>query len=359
VTGTLTFSDDQDRAVERILDWRERCPQYQSSQMTLGGYAGTGKTSIVSHLCGQWSCVATCAFCGKAAHVLRSKGVEATTIHSLIYVPFENEEGKIRFTKRRYLDGVSTILVDEASMIDHIVYADLMSFNVPVLFVGDHGQLEPIGTNPNLMKEPELRLETIHRQAAENPIIRLAHAFREGRSVPKWSDPKGRLSVLSRRDFERRISPDVQIICGFNKTRHGVNKRVRDMLGYRQLVEDGERLVVLRNNKDWQIFNGQQVTVEGVVKDKRSTMELAVLTDDGRQFVLPIHKPQLGHPLIEDFRNTDIALCDYGYTLTAHKAQGSEYSDVLVYEELSSFWDARRWRYTAATRASERLTYCA
>lgn len=355
----MTFSDDQETAVERILDWRERAARFESSQMTLGGYAGTGKTSIVSYLVGQWSCVATCAYCGKAAHVLRSKGVDATTIHSLIYVPFENEEGKIRFTKRRYLDGVSTILVDEASMVDHIVYADLMSFNVPVLFVGDHGQLEPIGTNPNLMKSPELRLETIHRQAAENPIIRLATAFREGRPVPKWRDPDGRLAIVPRREFDRLISPDVQIICGFNNTRHRVNRRCREMLGYTRPIHDGERLVCLRNNKDWQIFNGQQMRVEGIVKDKRSTMEVAVATDDGRRFVLPIYKPQLGQKLIEDFRTTDVALCDYGYCLTAHKSQGSEFDDVLVYEELSSLWDVRRWRYTTATRAKERLTYCA
>ena len=126
----------------------------------VGGFAGTGKTTIVSHLVNTWSRVAVAALCGKAAHVLRQKGAEAKTIHSLIYSPYELN-GKIHFRRKTKVDA-SIFVIDEASMIDHLLLQDLLWFGIPVLFIGDHGQLEPIGTNPNLMKEPKVKLVNFH-----------------------------------------------------------------------------------------------------------------------------------------------------------------------------------------------------
>jgi exodeoxyribonuclease-5 len=255
---------------------------------------------------------------------------------------------------------VRTIIADEASMIDHVLFWDLLYYGIPVLFVGDHGQLEPIGTNPGIMAAPTLRLEQIHRQALGNPILRLATAFREGRRTPPWEDPKGRLSVLKKYAFDGLISPDVQAICGFNRTRHGVNRRVRQMMGVgHTLVAPGEKLICLKNNRDWNIFNGQQVIVLDVIDRRRISIDLEVQTDDGRILTLTCLCEQFGRDPIKGFWEQDIALMDYGYCLTAHKAQGSEWDNVLVVEEIIDKWDARRWRYTAATRAKERLVYCA
>ncbi len=354
----LELSEEQCAVVAKANDWRGSCPSGDSQTLTVGGYAGTGKTTIISHVAPEWPAPAIVALCGKAAHVLRSKGVDAQTAHSLIYVPFEDDLGRVRFRKRKYLERVSTIIVDEASMIDHVVYRDLLSFNLPVLFVGDHGQLEPIGTNPKLMADPTLKLETIHRQAAENPILRLATAFRECRRVPNWEDKQGRLSIRSRSAFERLISPDVQIICGFNRTRHMVNARVRELLGHRNLVCVGEKLIVVKNNKEWGIFNGQQVTVVGIGRDKRVNIDLTIKTDDGRTINICAHKPQFGHDQIKDWDQSDIALLDYGYAITGHKSQGSEWANVLILEEISNAWNPARWRYTVVTRAKERLVYC-
>jgi exodeoxyribonuclease V len=61
---------------------------------------------------------------------------------------------------------------------------------------------------------------------------------------------------------------------------------------------------------------------------------------------------------MKDVRDKEIVLMDYGYCLTVHKAQGSDWDRVLVKEEVGQSWDARRWRYTAVTRARARLTYC-
>lgn len=355
------FSPDQAQALDKILDWKHGHRHASQQYMTMGGYAGTGKTTIVSHLTESWGGAAVGALCGKAAHVLRSKGVDrAQTVHSMIYVPFENDEGKVRFRKREKLDpSIRSIIVDEASMIDHILLQDLLSFELPILFVGDHGQLEPIGTNPKLMVKPEVRLEKIHRQAMDNPILRFATAVREGRRTPFWKSVDGRLNLTRASEFWKRIDPEMQMICGFNKTRHKVNEITRKILQLdKELVEIGDKLICLKNNKVHNIFNGQQVTVAGIGDDRGSVITLEVITDDDRSMFLPCWKPQFGQNAIADFNIPHIALMDYGYCLSAHKSQGSEWGSVLILEEIANVWDARRWRYTASTRAKEKLIYC-
>jgi exodeoxyribonuclease V len=236
----ITFSEDQQEVLDAVLAWRARGPRGADLALTLGGYAGTGKSTLVAFLAGEWAGVAVAALCGKAAHVLRSKGVDAQTVHSLIYVPEQGARGPVRFRRRSALPGVGTLIIDEASMIGSELLADLHSFHIPIQFVGDHGQLEPIGASANLMADPHLRLETIHRQAASNPILRLAASFREGREVQRWEDPAGRLSVLGRAEFDDLVSPEVQILCGFNETRRRVNAQVRRMLGLEgELVAPG------------------------------------------------------------------------------------------------------------------------
>ncbi len=356
----MHWSEDQQTVIGAIQAWRSSPWDSRHPYLTVGGLAGTGKTTIVSHIVNTWKGVSTAALCGKAAHVLRSKGVDAQTLHSLIYVPYEDEEtGKVRFKKREFLEGTQTIVVDEASMVDKWLMTDLLSFNVPVLFVGDHGQLEPIGSNPKLMVNPTLRLEKIHRQAHDNPILRLAHAFREGRNTPHWTDPRGRLTLRGKAGAEALAGPDAQVICGFNATRHEINATIRRKLGYTAIVEAGEKLLCLKNNKHFGIFNGQQMTCHGIVGESRRTLDLDIQTDDDRRFTMPCLRKQFGANLVEGYDNPEVALLDYGWCLTAHKSQGSEWDRVLVIEQVSRAWDARRWRYTAATRARNQLTYCA
>src|SRR5438270_801788 len=121
----MDLSLDQQAALEAILEWRESEPFGDNQYITLGGYAGTGKTTLIARLGEAWEDVATVAVCGKAAHVLRSKGVPAQTAHSLIYVPAPCPGGGVRFHRRRSLPGVQTIIVDEASMVDHVLFSDL------------------------------------------------------------------------------------------------------------------------------------------------------------------------------------------------------------------------------------------
>jgi exodeoxyribonuclease-5 len=99
-------------------------------------------------------------------------------------------------------------------------------------------------------------------------------------------------------------------------------------------------------------------TVREIAREGPHAIELEVETDNGKVFTLPALRRRFGHNEIKEFRSKEVALLDYGYCLTVHKAQGSEWDAVTVFEELYSAWDARRWRYTAVTRARERLVYC-
>jgi exodeoxyribonuclease-5 len=356
VCHEMDFSQDQVRALDGIECWRYEIP---SQELTLGGFAGTGKTTIISYLADQWPGVAVAALCGKAANVLRSKGVSAQTIHSLIYCPYEDAYGKVRFRRKEKLENVNTIIIDEASMVDHLIHQDLLSFDKPVLFVGDHGQLEPIGTNPGLMEAPDYRLEEIHRQAQGNPIIRLSSCFREGKDVPYGASRDGRLRVVPKSSFQSFLSANAQFICGFNKTRHEVNRRIRQLRGLTSKhPEPGETLICLRNNKRFGLFNGQQVKCLWVHKVRKRTLEMEIEAEDGTVATVTCLARQFGSDVDKEHRDENVLLLDYGYCLTAHKSQGSEWDSVVVLEEVASLWDPKRWRYTVATRAKERLVYC-
>jgi exodeoxyribonuclease V len=355
----VEFTTEQQEVIDAIVQWRGKNPAGDSQYITLGGVAGVGKTTVIAHIAEVLPGTAVMAPTGKAAHNLRLKGIDAQTAHSQLYIPKTDLGKSVRFTKRRTLPGVETIIMDESQMIDHVLKEDALSFGVPVVFVGDHGQLPPVGTNAGLMLDPMLRLETIHRQALDNPILRLAKAFREGRNVPHWTDQHGRLSILPRSEFWDELSPERQVIVGFNRTRHEVNRRMRRMLGLAgQTVAPGERIICLQNNRRWNVFNGQLMTVVDVAYEGRATIHLAVETDDGRSFTLPCLRDQFGRQLIDDFKSKQIVKADYAYALTAHKAMGSEWDAVLVLEEIAPSWDAKRWRYTVSTRAKERLVYC-
>jgi ATP-dependent exoDNAse (exonuclease V) alpha subunit len=327
---------------------------------TLGGYAGTGKTTCIRALKDKLPGFAVCAFTGKAANVLRRKGIySATTIHSLIYIPVVDVEGKTRFVLRDEApkndgDMIDGFIVDEASMVSQRIYDDLMSFGLPCIFVGDHGQLEPVNCNFNLMAEPDYTLEKIHRNSGEIP--RFAEWLRLGRKAQDFR-PTSNAVVLAQKgevEDETTVSAD-QIICAFNKTRVQINKYVRRLIGHKDLIEIGERVMCLRNDHGRGLFNGMQGTVSKV---ERVEEELQIDFDSygDTWSAVPIDPDQFGKekpPGIDDW--CDGNPFDYAYCITCHKAQGDEWPTVLVLEQKCKFWDHRRWAYTAASRAQERL----
>jgi exodeoxyribonuclease-5 len=368
----MLLSPDQRDAIDAIAAWLDRG---ESQRFVLGGLAGTGKTTILAHLLsGQCESdglpadlnALVCSPTGKAAHVLRSKGIDdASTVHSLIYESRMTKSGW-KHSLRESLPSCDLIVVDEASMLTRELVADIESFDLPVLYVGDHGQLEPVGDDPRIMHEPDVRLETIHRQAEGSPIIRFAHAVR-ARGQASES-----LCTASGVPFHSRIEPAIAfaadvMICAFRETRQRLNeyaRKVRRLDGPNPRV--GEPVICLANmavpkgdglSTGEPVFNG----MTGVVLSVDTRRHRMVVQVDGRDapLAVPYHWPQFGsidtvNP--HTVRNTS-TLWDWAYAITAHKSQGSEWDNVVVYDECPPCWDGARWRYTAATRASKSLTW--
>lgn len=325
---------------------------------TLGGYAGTGKTTAIKWVKQKLKNFAVCAYTGKATNVLRNKGLHASTIHSLIYRATKDEKGDTTWwVKDKYDPDITPLdgfIVDEASMVSQEVYTDLLSFGKPLIFVGDHGQLEPIGGSKfNLMKNPMYRLEQVHRNAGE--IALFAEHIRKGRSAHTFKAEKQVQLVQESAIHNTHLASVDQIIVAFNSRRVEINERVRKFkrLEYSYLAV-GEKVICLRNNRQQLLFNGQQGIVTRISEDG----ERFDFTSDGFDYYDITYDPDIfgqEKPVIEYSSITNPF--DYAYAITCHKAQGDEFGSVIVYEQSCRGWDHWRWAYTAASRASRSLIW--
>ena len=181
----MIVSDEQKEVIRNVLKSISN-EQYVS----IGGRAGTGKSTIIKILRYKLKNFALGAYTGKAANVLRQKGnYDAKTIHNLIYYPAKTENDETIWLKTPPeeipYDG---FIIDEASMVSREIHEDLLSYNKPIIYIGDHGQLEPVGSSFNLMRSPDHRLETIHRNTGE--IAHFAEHLRRGENPRKFKSEK-------------------------------------------------------------------------------------------------------------------------------------------------------------------------
>jgi exodeoxyribonuclease-5 len=295
----------------------------------------------------------------------------------LIYPTEETAGGAPKWIRKDSIDR-DLIIVDEASMVDKAIWEDLLAFGIPILAVGDHGQLPPVGSAFNLMANPQLQLERIFRQAEGSPIIDVATMARQtgaigvgeyGPRVRKLDRALPETGVIVQEMLEN-WRPDLLIVCGYNATRVKLNAAIRQMRDVESPEpQSGDQVVCLRNNRTKHIFNGmlgRVVRVVPVVGDDDTRWYEAEIELEGEDYTYNgyILQGQFGAmetvkdlPLAPDGERGD--LWDFGYALTVHKAQGSQAERVLVFEERfgkSSDEDWRRWLYTAVTRAVSELT---
>lgn len=396
-TPSITLSEDQDKAISSLSSWYE---QNKDKRMliTLGGLAGTGKTTVLNYLRKELDkdlAVAFLAFTGKAVSVMNRK-IRGTlgyydlssTIHSYLYRPVIDSHGNIKEWRVKTMakdkaDDLSDptvcpyidlFIIDEASMVPRELFDELVSFGKPIIAVGDHGQLPPVKSNFSLMLRPDLRLEQIHRQAKDNPILTLAHMAREGKKIDygKISD---NVQVISNFDYPNSPAEEIVnnpgkdsfVIVSTNRARVSTNtKTLRFLRGgsIESIVpKKGERLICLKNNHEFGIYNGMLCTVVDTNLrcsfNPEHNFRTAVEDDFGKHYVLNITKhmfltERAAYPKGVHYKGI-ANWFDYGYALTCHKAQGSEIPNAVIIG--TGFGDAdlrRRWLYTAITRATKK-----
>jgi exodeoxyribonuclease-5 len=358
------WSSEQVAAIDKVGQWLKAG---EPQVFRLFGYAGVGKTTLARHIAeGARGEAAFAAFTGKAALVMRANGCAgATTIHALIYRASEGEEGAPTFTLNA--DGPASraalIVIDECSMVDAEMARDLLSFGKPILVLGDPFQLPPVkGGGYFTDSEPDVMLTEIHRQAKDDPIVRLSAIVRGGGEL-NYGD-FGETRVIPKGELDpRQVLGADQVLVGVNRTRRAYNKRMRDLSGFTEaLPVAGDRLVCLRNDRVKGLINGGLWRVEALGGMKKDFVRMTLRSEDegGRgsakvavlkQFFEGV-EADLPYPLRRESDEFD-----FGYALTVHKAQGSQWDNVMLFDESFAFREHRaRWLYTGLTRAAKKLT---
>jgi exodeoxyribonuclease-5 len=360
----------QETALRRINRWLRG----GEGVFTLGGVAGAGKTTLARRVAEEVrGRVVVVAPTNKAASVLRDKGLpQAQTLHSLLYRPVDNRDcdcraagaahqrwclaKKPRFVLNAELElrGAGLLIVDEASMVKAEDATNLLSFGVPTLVLGDPFQLPPVSSMP-YWTEWDYFLDEVHRQARNSPVLRLATAVREGRSLRP-----GRYggSVVTAKPLEFDTDDWDQMVVGYNKTRCAFNARYRAIVGFTgELPQPGERVIVRSNDRLLGLINGDLWTVGAARTHSSQSVELSLLGGPA------VRAWRYGFDGIAGWERLNgmawaeqrkYATVHYGYAITCHSAQGSEWPRVIVRNEPPRA-DPQRWLYTAITRARNRV----
>lgn len=425
----MQLTQGQEYALRAVEEMRKSHPE-GGGICVISGYAGTGKTTILRMLAEETSLMVL-APTGKAA--MRVKEVcpqaNASTVHRWLYEVAEDPQtGKLLTTIKDVVQIPSnrTIFVDEASMVGFKMFKDLYFVckqnKLNLCFVGDNFQLPPVESeekyrdfsilSPQFPAHYKVHMTEVVRQALDSPIIRASMDVRDLRSdlsalgtLP--SIPEAELVVQSARVFENGGAT----VCHRNATRHSLNTEIRQLLGYGEKVVKGEPLMVIFNNYDLDVFNGEIVTVlrepELVgtkpvpVTDRfvNETMNMwyyqtQIDTPIGRQITLFADREVFGvsgkistkairsagkqlsrHMMVEErkqhgpisyselktIEGLPVLNANLGYALTAHKSQGSEWGEVIVALEPSvriHTVEGRRWVYTSLTRAKQKVSLC-
>lgn len=418
----MLHSPQQGEALDAFTVWYRRVRKDRTALLEkpfwyLGGYAGTGKTTLAKEATNEATRVGYGAFTGKAASVLRSKGCPgATTIHKLIYTTHDGDDTALRAQYARLeglhlerknlpadapeeagreldrqiatlqrtitqeqkkgsrmafrlnpasdVSGLDLLVIDECSMVDDRIGNDLLSFRVPILVLGDPAQLPPVGGAGFFTRhDPDYLLTEIHRQAEDNPILHLATLVRKRQRIEVGRYGSSRVLPRGHADCRELALGADQLICGRNKTRHANNDKIRDALGRKRPTPvEGDRLVCLRNDHEAGLSNGSMWrVVSSYPDDDRMRVDLIIRSEEGSPEEIAV-EAHLHHFLGREHELTpwakrDAQEFDYGYAITCHKAQGSQWPSVYVDDESASFSnDWWRWQYTAITRASETVT---
>lgn len=288
---SFPFTQDQERLVERLHDFF--ISEFPKKLFVMNGYAGTGKTSLVSALTNVLGKLnyksMLLAPTGRAAKVISSYSKRrAFTIHKIIYT-YKYVGGRNVFVLKKNTATNTLFIVDEASMIGDNSYMDkksllddLMEYvysgkNCSVLFVGDTAQLPPVGEELSRALDVKFlestyyaevfhyRLTQVVRQQEESGILynatNIRNKIQEKELLPLISD-------IEFSDVLRVVGNDLQdelessyasygvenciVLCRSNKRANLFNQHIRARILYREEeIDAGDLMMVVKNNYHW------------------------------------------------------------------------------------------------------------
>ena len=356
------------------------------------GGPGTGKTTLVRYFIERLGLsldnVLFVAYMGKAASILQRNGLPAKTIHSAIYDYVEkidrDEDGHIIFKdngkpklkhffelKDHISKKIKLIVLDEGSMVDEPIGKDLMSFNIPIIVLGDLDQLPPVFGKPFFLQNPNVRLTQIMRQAEGNPIIWLCRQVLDGKEL-KYG-VYGNSAIIKKAEItDYHFKNSDMIITGTNRLRYNINSYCREYIkGIRKLEYPhiGEKVICRKNN--WNqclkggiyLTNGTAGFVDYIYRDSynKKTMKMDFRPDFTKSIFRNIefdYKHMYAVPGQENEENNFGFFYDkmeYAYAITCHSSQGSQYGKVMYMHEdfMRDPEDKKKLIYTALSRAIE------
>ena len=391
---SITLTKKQEEGLKIAVQRYKQGEKYT----VISGFAGSGKSTLIKFIIEALgvdeSMVAYVAYTGKAANVLAKKGCpNAVTAHKLLYWAKPMPNGTYKFSPKPKSEvPFSVIVVDEVSMLPAPMWQLLLSHGAYVLATGDPEQLPPVDKDANnhALDTPHIFLDEIMRQAQDSEIIRLSMWVREGKPLSQFQALGEQVQLFdSNQVVDGMYNWADQILCATNIKRREINQFVRQQKGFGEEPCIGDKIISLKNHWDWSSKEGTWALTNGSIgsikyMDKQNVwlpryiynegpvpyLYTSIDLDDGDEFVMvPIDYTALktGDTLLSNKQiyllNKNDSLPDapyefaYAYAITTHKAQGSEWDKVLVFEE----WfpnvpeEHRRWLYTAITRASEKL----
>ena len=362
----------------------------------IAGYAGTGKSTLVKFIIEAIDVepekVAYASYTGKAAEVLRKKGnPNAMTLHRLLYDSFPKPGGGF-FRKPKVALDYDIIVVDECSMVPKSMVEMLLKHKCFIIFLGDPGQLPMIDKTQShdLLLYPHIFLDQVMRQAAESEIIQLTMKIRNGEEIPYINGKEVKIIPKKELLTGHLLWADI-ILSATNATRHALNKQIRNLLGYTGTLQSNEKIIIKRNY--WDDINSEgDALVNGTIGIVQNPFESFIqipnyIKNDRHKIptIMANFVPETGNSFgLIDFdkdyllkeepcvdwrvsyqigkmrqRLGDILprQATYGYAITGHAAQGSQWSKVLVIEENFPFdrEEHARWLYTCCTRPTDKL----
>jgi exodeoxyribonuclease-5 len=360
------------------------------------------------------------AFTGKAALVMTRKGTPASTIHSLIYrvseaTPAEIEniksqiaelrtklpslgmaerlfaESQLRSLELRLSDihkprfvlneqsalrEAKLLVLDEVSMVGDDMARDLLAFGKPILVLGDPGQLPPVKGEGAFTKDvPDVMLTEIHRQAGESAIIRLATLARESKPIPYGAHDEFVWKMRRTDVGPEQMLKGGQVICGKNATRLQLNLAMKRAAGFGGIYPEGngEKIICLKNRNDLGLVNGMFLDLGGIEDEDELSFTATITTEDGQKIGgengkrerFRIYKGHFDEHVAPDpererrdhWKKKTLIETVWGWAITAHKSQGSQWPNIIVFDDGlgRTAEDRARWLYTAITRAERGL----